>query len=145
MSQNYLHNGFHRVRFGLHNDRGIFGACPGEMLHLISLGWFKYCLQGFAAQAGGPKSLALQQYDKLCASIGKKLSRHSDRDLPRMNFPKGFSSGANLMGHEVTGCLLVKLFALRTTRFRQIFAPKAKVKKLTKKSKKFQMLHCKQH
>jgi hypothetical protein len=54
-----------------------------------------------------------------------------------MNFPKGFSSGVNLVGHKVTGWLLVKLFALRTTRFRQIFAPKAKVKKLTKNSKKF--------
>jgi hypothetical protein len=58
MSQNYLHNGFHRVRFGLHNNWGIFGACTGKILHLISPGWFKYCLQGYAAQAGGPKSLA---------------------------------------------------------------------------------------
>jgi hypothetical protein len=39
--QNYRKNGFDSVRFGLHNKRGIFGACPGEMLHLISLGWFK--------------------------------------------------------------------------------------------------------
>ena len=145
MLQNYLHNCFHLVRFGLHNDLGIFGACPDKRLHLISLGWFKYCLQGFTAQAGGPKSLALQQYDKFCASIGKKLSRHGDCDLPRMNFPKGFSSGDKLIGHEVTWCLLVKLFALRTTRFRQILVPKAKVKKLMKTSKKFQMHHCKQH
>jgi hypothetical protein len=43
MSQNYLRNGFGRARFGFHNDRGIFGACPGEMLHLVLLGWFKYC------------------------------------------------------------------------------------------------------
>ena len=132
MSQNYLHNGFHLARFGLHNDRGIFGACPGEMLHLISLGWFKYCLEGFAAQAGGPNSVGLKQYDRLCALIGKRLSRQSDRDLPRMNFPKGFSSGANLMGHEITGCLLVKLFAFHTTMFRQIFASKKHLEKLTK-------------
>ena len=121
MSQNYLSNGFNQVRFGQHNDRGIFGACPGEMLHLISLGWFKYCLEAFAAQAGA-KSVALKQYDSLCAKIGRLLSRHSNRDLPRMNFPKGFSSGANLMGHEIAGCLLlVKLFALQTLRFRHIF------------------------
>jgi hypothetical protein len=92
------------------------------MLHLISLGWFKYCLDAFCAQAGGNTSLALEQYDSLCASIGNRLSRHSDRDLPQINFAKGFSSGENLMGHEITGCLLVKLFALRTTRFRQIFS-----------------------
>ncbi|KAI2511234.1 hypothetical protein MHU86_3200 [Fragilaria crotonensis] len=90
MSQNYLVNGFDKVRFGLHNKRGIFGACPGEMLHLISLGWFKYCLEAFAAQAGGRDSLSLKYYDRLCASIGGRLSRHSDRDLPRMNFPKDF-------------------------------------------------------
>ena len=58
-----------------------------------------------------------------------------------MKFRKGFSSGANLMGHEITGCLLVKLFALHTTKFRQIFPPKKKpakkpAKKPTKKKKK---------
>ena len=118
MLQNYPVNGFDQACFGLHNARGIFSACPGEMLHLISLGWFKYCLDAFCAQAGGSTSFALKQYDSLCASIGKRLSRHSDRDLPRINFPNGFSSGANLMGHEITGCLLVKLFALHdATRF----------------------------
>jgi hypothetical protein len=44
LSQSYLKNGFDDVQFGTHDQRGIFGACPGEMLHLISLGWFKYCL-----------------------------------------------------------------------------------------------------
>ncbi|KAI2512006.1 hypothetical protein MHU86_2294 [Fragilaria crotonensis] len=120
LSQTYLKNGFAGVRFGLHNQRGIFGACPGEMLHLISLGWFKYCLQAFSTQAG-PKSNALKEYDQLCAKLGRKLSRQSDRDVPRTNFPKGFSSGTNLMGHEMAGCLLVKLFALHTTCFRAIF------------------------
>ena len=124
LSQHYLHSGFSKARFGSHNDRGIFGACPGEMLHLVSLGWFKYCLEAFASQAGGKNAIAVKRYDRLCAKIGRQLSRHSDRDLPRMNFPKGFSSGANLMGHEITGCLLVKLFALHTTRFKEIFPTK---------------------
>jgi hypothetical protein len=35
LSQSYLKNGFIDVQFGKHNQRGIFGACPGEMLHLI--------------------------------------------------------------------------------------------------------------
>ena len=126
LSQNYLKNGFAEVRFGLHNQRGIFGACPGEMLHLISLGWFKYCLQAFSSQAG-PNSNALQQYDVLCTKLGRSLSRQSDRDTPRTNFPKGFSSGSNLMGHEMTGCLLVTLFALHTTYFRGIFEVGKKV------------------
>jgi hypothetical protein len=50
LSQNYLRNGFDEVHFGQYNRRGIFGACPGEMLHLVSLGWFKYCLQAFSAR-----------------------------------------------------------------------------------------------
>ena len=57
LSHNYLKNGFPGFWFGMHNQRGIFGACSGEMLHLISLGWFKYCLHAFSAQAG-PKSSA---------------------------------------------------------------------------------------
>jgi hypothetical protein len=120
LSQNYLKNGFADVGFSLHNQRGIFGACPGEMLHLVSLGWFKYCLLAFAAQAG-PTSVALKQYDMLCAKLGMRLSRQSDREIPRTNFPKGFSSGTNLMGHEMTGCLLVKLFALHTSYLHSIF------------------------
>ena len=120
LSQNYLRNGFDEVRFGLHNKRGIFGACPGEMLHLISLGWFKYCLQAFSAQAG-PTSVALKQYDALCACLGVSLSRQSDRKVPRTNFPKGFSTVSNLMGHEMPGCLLVMLFAMKTTSFQTIF------------------------
>jgi hypothetical protein len=53
--------------------------------------------------------LALKKYDSLCASLGKRLSRHSDCNLPQINFPKEFSSGANLKGHAITGCLSVKL------------------------------------
>lgn len=130
LSQNYLKSGFADIRFGLHNNRGIFGACPGEMLHLISLGWFKYCLQAFSAQAG-PTSVALKHYDLLCANLGVKMSRQSDRDIPRVNFPKGFSSASNLMGHEMAGCLLVKLFALHTTYFRGIFGVGKKRKVVT--------------
>jgi hypothetical protein len=90
------------------------------MLLLISLGWFRYLLEAFASQAGST-SIALQHYDWLCATLGRRLSRQSDRNLPRTNFPKGFSLGSNLMGHEIAGCLLVKLFALHTTSFRVIF------------------------
>jgi hypothetical protein len=121
LSQNYLKNDFAEVQFGLHNRRGIFGACPGEMLHLISLGWFKYCLEAFSVQAG-PKSVALKQYDMLCANLGIRLFRQSDRDIPRINFTKGFSTASNLMKHEMAGCLLVKLFAMHTTYFLGIFA-----------------------
>jgi hypothetical protein len=41
MSQQYLKNAFDNVRLGLHITRGVFGACPAEMLHLVLIGWFK--------------------------------------------------------------------------------------------------------
>ena len=108
----------------MHNKRGIFGAFPGEMLHLISLGWFKYCQEAFTGQAVEPGTVPVKKHDSLCATIGLQLLRQSNRNLPRTNFPKGFSSGTNLMDHEFTGCLLVKLFALHTTSFAHIFPKK---------------------
>jgi hypothetical protein len=70
MLQNYLSNGFARVRFGMHNKREIFGACSGKMLHFISLGWFKYCLAALACQAGKPGTVPVKKYDSLSATIG---------------------------------------------------------------------------
>jgi hypothetical protein len=41
-SQNCIKNAFHGLRFGLHNQRGIHGSCPWELLHGVLLGIFKY-------------------------------------------------------------------------------------------------------
>ncbi|KAI2502653.1 hypothetical protein MHU86_11778 [Fragilaria crotonensis] len=136
--QNYLVNGFDKAHFGLvvHNKREMLGACSGEMLHLISLGWFHYCLEAFAGQAGGPNPLLLKNNDgPVCASLGGQLSRDSKLNLPKMNFPKGFSSSTKILGHKITGCLLVKLFAMHTTRFSQIITPPPPPQNNTKKAK----------
>ena len=131
ISQTYLlRNGFANVRFGSRQslstrvkpDRGIFGACPGEILHLILLGWFRYCMEAFVIQMGGPKTTSAALFDDLCADIGLRLQRQSDREVPRTNFPKGFSTGANLKGHEMVGCLVVMLFAIQTSQFQSMFA-----------------------
>jgi hypothetical protein len=82
---------------------------------------FKHRLEAFAVQAG-KGSVALKKYDRLCAKLGSRLSRQSDRNIPRTNFLKEFSTASNLIAHEVAGCLLVKLFALHTTYFRIIFS-----------------------
>ena len=50
--------------------------------------------------------------------------QQSDRDVPRTNFPNGFSAVANLKGHEVVGCLVVMLFSLHTSYFQSIFSAK---------------------
>ena len=60
------------------------------------------------------------------------MYRQSDRDLPRTNYPKGISMSANLTSHEIPGCLLVKLFALHATIFRDIFRKRRKILKAEK-------------
>jgi hypothetical protein len=45
-------NEFDSVGFGSHNNHGIFGACPGKILHLNLLGWFKNVLDLFFKQIG---------------------------------------------------------------------------------------------
>jgi hypothetical protein len=88
------------------------GACPGgEIVHLITLAWFMYCLESFLHQAGAKKgkmSAALERYDALCADIGGAMVMvwRSDRDLPRTNFSKGFSTEANLVIGNNTSRLL---------------------------------------
>ena len=122
MSQHSLRNGFRNIQFGSsHNKRGIFGACPGETLHLVLLGWFKYIIEAFIAQAGA-HSNTIQQYDSLCARVGDALCRQSDRDMPRTHFPSGFCATSNFMAEEMPGCLLVMLFTFHTSRYREIFS-----------------------
>jgi hypothetical protein len=124
MSQHYLANGFDRVRFG-DRKRGIFGAVPGEILHLVLLGWFTYTMEAFIAQAGS-KTKVMKQYDKLFTKVGNLLSRQSDRDLPRTVFRKGLSAGSHLMAEEVPGCLLVMLFTMHTKEYMDIFSNRPK-------------------
>jgi hypothetical protein len=85
----------------------------------------------------GKKSAATERYDALYAEIEKALVRRSDRHLPRTNFPMVFfPTGVNLIGHEIPGCLLVILFELNTSRFRQIFNPPKEPKKAAKRKER---------
>ena len=120
MSQQYLKNAFDNVRFGLHNDRGIFGACPGEILHLVLIGWFRNVVDSFFIQIG-KDSVKAHLYDTLLHDINHCLGRQSDRDVPSTSTQKGFSSTANIPGHEYAGCLFVMLISFYSSRFREIF------------------------
>ena len=42
MSQHCIKNSMYKLRFGCHNEQGIHGACPMDMLHAILLGVFHY-------------------------------------------------------------------------------------------------------
>ena len=98
------------------------------MLYLIlSLSWFKYCLEAFSDQVGKPVTIPVKKYDNLCATIGQQLARQSNHDVPRTTCPKGFSSGAYpaMAGKEFTSCQFLVKFAFPTTQFSCIF-PKRK-------------------
>ena len=111
LSQICAKNAFHGLRFGLHNDRGIHGATPTELLHAILLGIFKYARDCFFAQIG-KDSLPAEEINALAVQIGKLLARQSDRNRPRTKFGKGIQKG-KLMAKEFVGVLLVISVLLR--------------------------------
>jgi hypothetical protein len=111
LSQIPIKNAFHGLRFGLHNNRGIHGACPWELLHAILLGIFKYVRDCFFDQIG-PTSAKADDINALAKVIGKLLARQSDRRKPRTQFGKGIYKG-KLMAKEYTGVLLVMAAILR--------------------------------
>ena len=113
LSQRNLVNAFHGIRFGLHNDTGIHGACPIEMLHHILLGMFKYVITGFREQIGR-SSFACDEINALAKTYGKLFMHNSDRNLPKTSFGKGIFQG-KIMGKEYAGVLLVTAAILQST------------------------------
>ena len=111
LSQIPIKNAFHGLRFGLHNNRGIHGACPWELLHAILLGIFKYVRDCFFEQIG-PTSATAGEINSLAMIIGTFFARQSDRNKPRTKFAKGILKG-KLMAKEYTGVLLVMAAILR--------------------------------
>jgi hypothetical protein len=67
---------------------------------------------------------------KLCNNIGIQLQQHSDRNVPCTMFRKGFSTTANLKGHEYYGWLLVILISLYTLQYQEIFSTPVQTKKV---------------
>ena len=118
LSQIPATNAFHGLRFGLHNNRGIHGATPTELLHAILLGIFKYARDCFFSQLGKTSANAVE-INAIAVQIGRMLSRQSDRDRPRTKFAKGILKG-KLMAKEYTGVLLIMSALLRVRMSRDI-------------------------
>jgi hypothetical protein len=111
LSQIGIKNAFHGLRFGLHNDRGIHGACPWELLHAILLGIFKYTRDCFFSQMGASSATAAE-INALAEILGALFARQSDRNKPRTKFGNGIMKG-KLMAKEFTGVLLIIAAILR--------------------------------
>ena len=104
LSQHNIENAFYGTRFGLHNDRGVHGACPLELLHALLLGLYMYMRDCFFAQIG-PTSKQADEINALAKLYGEQFTRQSDRDLPKTNFSKGISKG-KIMAKEFSGVML---------------------------------------
>jgi hypothetical protein len=99
---------------------------PGEPLHVVDLGLFKYRLEAFFICLGmNPKSKApckiLMELDSMAKRIGHFLSHQSDRQLPRTYFPFGVAAGTKLSGHVYQGVLFVVLIMCYMEESRLIF------------------------
>lgn len=114
ISQHPIWNAWYEIEFGRHNDFGIHGACPIELLHWIELGWYKYTRANLFYQLG-PTSILGAKINACCMHLGYLFKHQSDRNLPRTTFSKGVKKG-KLMGHEMSGMMLVLLVTLRCTK-----------------------------
>jgi hypothetical protein len=122
MSQQNITNALYGVRFGCHNDEGIHGAAPVEMLHATLLGIFKYVRECFFDQIGESSALSAD-INAISVEIGSLFSRQSDRDIPKTQFSNGIRKG-KLMAKEYTGVLLIIAALLRSGMGRQALSHK---------------------
>jgi len=117
LSQQNISNSLYNLRFGSHNEEGVHGGCPLEMLHALQLGMFKYVRDCFFEQIGETSWLA-QEINALAVEIGVLFARQSDRDLPKTKFSNGIQKG-KLMAKEYTGVLLMIAAILRSSEGQQ--------------------------
>ena len=122
MSQHNISNALCEVRFGMHNNQGVHGACPMEMLHALLLGIFKYVRDCFFQQIG-PTSKLADEVNSLAQQCGQYLSRQSDRNLPKTRFSKGTRKG-KLMAKEYPGILLCMLTVLHSNKGKGLLSRK---------------------
>ena len=118
MSQHLAMNAWHGLRFGLHNNWGIHGACPLELLHALLLGMNKYVRDCFFNQIG-KTSVAAAEINALAKLYGRLLTRQSDRDMPKTHFANGIQKG-KIMAKEFSGVMLVMALILRSTAGRNL-------------------------
>ena len=112
ISQQCIDNTWYKLKFGLHNDLGIHGAAPIDVLHWLNIGKFGYTRNNLFDQLGKDSKLQ-KAFNTVCTSVGMLMSRQSNRDMPRTQFTKGVQAG-KMTGHEMSGVLLTIAGAFRT-------------------------------
>ena len=112
-SQQRIQNAFYDLKFGSQHKRSIHGSSPAETLHQWQKGVMERLHGVFFStdfiNEGTQTAFAL---DIISARIGRRAKHQSDRDLPRLYFPKGLTSNAHLTAAEFPGLLLLLLMVL---------------------------------
>ena len=118
VSQHELWNPMYELRFGQHDNTGVHGAIPWEVLHQIQINMFKQVRDCLFAQTGDKSELS-RNLDSLCITMGTLLKRQSDRALPRTMFRGGVREGL-LQAHHMSGIMIVLALCLRSTQGRDL-------------------------
>ena len=103
----------YELRFGMHDNTGVHGAIPWELLHFLQLNWYKATRECLFAQTGDTSNLS-GNLDSLCITVGNLLKCQSDRSLPRTMFEAGVRQGM-LQAHHMTGIMVVLAVTFRST------------------------------
>ena len=118
LSQHCIQNSMYKLRFGTHNNQGIHGACPMDMLHALLLGMFRYIRDCFFEQIG-PTSRLTDEINACARQYGELISRQSDRDYPKTRFASGILRG-KLNAKDFPGILLCLGITMRCTAVREM-------------------------
>ena len=125
LSQQKIENACYKLRFGAHNDQGVHGSCPMDMLHQILLGLFKYARNEFFDVLGGNESDLFIAINGIAQWYGEILSRQSLRDFPRLRFNSGLNV-ANMNAKDYPGILLLLACTLQSARGKEVIADKSR-------------------
>ncbi len=112
-SQYRITNAFYELRFGYHHTRSIHGSTPAEILHQFQKGIMER-IHGvfFSTDIINEGTVTAFALDIISARIGRRTKHQSDRDLPRLYFPKGLTKNSRLTAAEFSGLLLLLLMVL---------------------------------
>jgi hypothetical protein len=118
MSQKPIWDAMYELHFGLHDNTGIHGACPWEVMHgWVQLNMFKYLSESFFLQTG-EESILSNKLDS-CVTIGKLLKRQSDRDMQQTMFKTGVRVGM-LQARHMIGVMIVLSLCIHSTQGREL-------------------------
>ena len=118
LPQHCIKNLMYNIRFRLHNNHGIHGACPMDMLHALLLGMFR-CIRDCFFEQIGPNSKLSDELNAWARQYGNFISWQSDRDFPKTRFASGILRG-KLNAKDFPGILLCMAITLRCGAVRRL-------------------------